>query len=166
MSIHIFLVTHGTKEDGPNPGLTPLGKYKTKQLREYLPANPRGVVCGTGRRHLDSAKALGLVPTRYSGIVGVPESKIADKDQVILPDGTVLEYSLYTGVADRAEAFRTLVNNLTTRTVVVTSRSMIRVLNDTIQSKSTAVYRYNPGTGELVELFAATDDVGDEKEEV
>lgn len=166
MSRFVYLVTHGTKMDGPNPGLTPLGEYQTAQLREHLPSRPKGVVCGTGKRHLDSTEALGLVPTRYTGIVGMPESKIAGKSQLILPDGTILSYDLYTGVADRAEAFRTLVNNLAARTVIITSRSMIRVLNDSVETKAAAVYRYNPGTGELTELFAATADIGDGNEEV
>ena len=164
---YIFLVTHGTKQDGPNPGLTPLGQYQTGQLRQHLPRKPKGVVCGTGKRHLDSARALGLEPTRYTGIVGIPESKVAGKSQVVFPDGTIIEYSRYTGVADRSVAFCRLVNNLASRTVVITSRSMVRVISgDTIQPKSAAVYRYSPDTGELIELFAASSDIGDGQKEV
>ena len=166
MSRLIFLVTHGKKMEGANPGLSPLGKYQTSQLRGFLPAKPKNVVCGTGTRHIDTARALGLEPTRFSIVVGAPESKVPGKNLVILADGTILPYELYTSVADRTEAFCKLVGNLPDKVVVITSRSMIGVLSDSVQPKAAAVYRYNPSTGKLEELFAASDDVGEGDQEV
>ena len=166
MSRQIYLVTHGKKLDGPDPGLTPIGKLQTKRLGEYLPARPKTVVCGTGERHLQTASILGLEPKRFSVIIGTPESKSTEKNIVILANGTKIPYELYTSVADRKEAFLNLVQNLPHLTVVITSRSMIYVLDFNGTPKSAAIYVYEPARETIEELFAASEDIGAGRDEV
>ena len=165
----IYLVTHGQKQKGTaNPGLTPAGRRQTRHLRMKIPLKPHGVVCGTGRRHLETAEELRISPTRYSSVVGVADSKdkAGGKDIVILSDGTVVAYNLYTSVADRSEAFKTLVDDLPHKTVVVTSRSMIRSLGFNGDALPAAVYAYDPDRRKIEFIFSASEDAGDAGKEV
>jgi len=163
---YISLVTHGKKLEGPNPGLSPIGKFQTEQLKPHLPKKPKVIACGTGKRHLDTAQALGLTPTRYSIVIGAPESKNRAKNTVTLADGTEIEYELYTSVADRTDAFVHLVTMLPAGAVVITSRSMVKSIMPFGDSKASAVYRYEPDTKRITEVFAASDDIGEGTMEV
>ncbi len=161
----VFLITHGAKTLEPNPGLTQEGIEEITQLRSRLPSCITDVVCGTGRRHLETAKTLGLTPTRYSSIVGVAESKIRGKGVVLLADGTQIPYKLYTSIKDREEAFFKLVESLPDNSVVITSRVMPRLLGFSY-GKQSAIYHYDTQTGEIEEVFAASLDIGAGDQEV
>ncbi len=136
-----------------------IGVSQLSQLNGHLPSNPKKiVVCGTGKRHLETAELLMLEPTRYSTIVGGPESKNREKNTVILACGTEIEYELYSSVNDRAVAFASLINNLPSGTIVITSRPMISLLKKGISPKEAAIYQYRPDSGYLTELYAASNE--------
>lgn len=128
---NIFVVTHGKKFSGPNPGMTEEGMEQVRGLRVLLPETITEVVCGTGRRHLDVAKTLGLTPTRYTSAVGGPDSGESSTgkgpvDVVILPCGTAVPYAIYTTLIDGAGAIKDVVASLPDNSVVCAGRpSMI-----------------------------------------
>ncbi|MFA6306749.1 MAG: hypothetical protein WC639_03020 [Patescibacteria group bacterium] len=109
----IIIVTHGDKFSGANPSMTEKGFEQIKALRPLLPDNLANVACGTGRRHGDVAKALGLTPNRYSSVFGDGESmeKVGDVYMVILTDGTKLPMQAHTtlfsktGIIDEPKAY-------------------------------------------------------------
>lgn len=142
----IFIVTHGKKFPGPDPGMTEEGFAEVARLRSLLPAEVADVVCGTGRRHLDVAKALGLEPTRYTSAVGGPDSgeatvKAGPVDVVRLPCGTLVPYDKYTTLIDGARAMEAVVAGLPDNSVVCAGRpSMIMLTMTEEASKSAAIY--------------------------
>lgn len=144
---NIYIVTHGKKFPGANPGMTEEGFAEVSKLRSLLPAEVTDVVCGTGRRHLDVAKALGLEPTRYTSAVGGPDSGEASVkgglvDIVRLPCGTAVPYSAYTTLTDGVEGMRGVLRGLYHNSVVCAGRpSMIMIGMAEADSKSAAVYR-------------------------
>ena len=167
MSRLIYLVTHGEKEEGPNPGLTARGRKQAQQLRQFLPQTPHSIVCGMGRRHCETAQELELWPAdRHSSVFGVPESKNRAKGTIWLVDGTEIPYGKYTFVEERKRLFLEEVAKLPSRTVVITSRPMIKILGFAGDSKEAGVYRYDPDSGEITEIFAASDDIGAGDQEV
>jgi hypothetical protein len=143
----IYVVTHGKKFSGPNPGMTEEGFAEVAKLRSLLPAELADVVCGTGKRHLDVAKALGLEFTRVTSAVGGPDSGEASVkgglvDIVRLPCGTTVPYSAYTTLLDGASAMVAVVTGLPENSVVCAGRpSMIMLGMPESVSKSAAVYR-------------------------
>ncbi len=143
---NVFVVTHGKKFSGANPGMTEEGFAQVSNLRSLLPAIVTDVVCGTGKRHLDVAKALNLEPTRYTSAVGGPDSGEASSgkgpvDVVILPDGTAVPYACYTTLIDGAVAMQTLIGSLPDNSVVCAGRpSMIMLGMEESVSKGAAVY--------------------------
>ncbi|MFA6322437.1 MAG: hypothetical protein WCX71_03060 [Candidatus Buchananbacteria bacterium] len=160
MSRSIYFVTYGKEDGGANPGLTPLGRYQVKQLREHLPKKPRTILAGTGRKHHDTAEALELEPTRYSFIFGGPETEDQFADTVILADGNRVKKEQYTSATDRAGLFIKNIKSLPGLAVVITSCSMVSLLMEPGQAKPAAVYWYVPQDGRLIELFAAPADLG------
>lgn len=55
-TIYIYVVTHGDKFSGPNPGMTPEGIKQVRALRRLLPTTPSGV----NRSHL-SARTIPVI---------------------------------------------------------------------------------------------------------
>lgn len=155
MSRIIYLVTHGQKEKGPNPGLTPLGKKQIADLKPNLSGKIQLVICGVGRRHLETALILGLEPDLYSAVIGVAESKNRQNNTVILADGTEIPDAKYSAVADRKTAFFELLKNLPSRTVIITSRPMVAILSKGNEVKEATLYRHIPETCHLTEVFTA-----------
>jgi len=93
-TIYIFL--HGEKDGNkPNPGLSITGVEQVEDARETvpLPPYPAAIICGTGHRHLETAKFLGLRETRSSILCGVADSsdQLDDNHKIIrLADGLTL----------------------------------------------------------------------------
>lgn len=143
----VYVVTHGNKFSGANPGMTAEGFDQVRKLCNLLPVEVTDIVCGTGKRHLDVAKALGLDPTRYTSAVGGPDSgeatvKGGPVDVVRLPCDTLVPYSLYTTLADGAAGMQAVLAGLRNKSVVCAGRpSMIMLGMDEADSKSAAVYR-------------------------
>lgn len=89
----IYFATCGTTGSQSNPGMTVQGIHEVKTLRNLLPAEPSNVVCGTGRRHRETAEALGL-QCGYSVLVGTADSvqKKGDREMLVLADGTEIPF--------------------------------------------------------------------------
>lgn len=150
----IYVVTHGSKSGGANPPMNETGFDENRALRARLPKNPPEVVCGTGRRHLDVATALGLEPTRYSGLVGSPDSLETvegGKKMIILADGTAVDPNSYTTLADGASALAAIINHLSDEAVVCAGRPSMIMLG-VKDAKSAAVYCITCEDGQIISI--------------
>jgi len=138
----ILVVTHGDKFPGANPGMTEKGFEQIKALRCLLPDNPTNVVCGTGHRYGDVAKALELTPNRYSSVFGDGDSmkKVGDQNMVILTDGMKLPMQACTTLKDLTPITQAVVSQLPDETVICAGRPLMIML-DYPQGKSGAVYQ-------------------------
>lgn len=155
----VIVVTHGDKYSCPNPGMTPEGFAQVAALRNLLPLSPPAVVCGTGKRHLDVAKALALTPTRYTAAVGGPDSLeiIAGKKFVLLADGTLVPHDgTYTTLADETQAIRQVIADLPDNAIVCAGRpSMIMLGNK--EAKSAAVHAVYVEDGQITGFRVLTE---------
>lgn len=143
LSAEIFVVTHGKKENCANPGMTEEGMREVQSLKKLLPTNLTLIISGTGKRHLDVARALGIKIDRYTAVLGGPESleKIYEREVILLADGTQVRKDQYTTLPDTEIALKTLILSLPGGTVVCAGRpTMIMMLGKT-DAKSAAVYR-------------------------
>lgn len=72
---NILIVTHpDCRKDQPNPGLTSKGNKQIKKMKaekmttrkdiSILPCHPRRILCGVGKRHIETLKALELTSPR------------------------------------------------------------------------------------------------------
>jgi hypothetical protein len=157
--VSVFVVTHGDKFFVPNPGMTTEGFAQVRVLRRLLPENPPTVVCGTGTRFIHVAAVLGLEPTRYTAVVGGPDSlEIVDgKKVIVLADGTTVEPAQYTTLADEAPAAKAVVASLPDGSIVCAGRASMIMLGEP-NAKSAAVYRVMCENGQIavIEEVAAT----------
>lgn len=147
----VYIVTHGNKNPGPNPSMTDDGVEQVRKLRQFLPAYPAIVVCGTGRRHIDVRHALGFENienerTVWTPLVGGPESleNISGQDMVMLADGAppiplarYLSLSIY-GVPVLLSILRDVLDD----SVICSGRPAMMALG-VKDAKSAAVYRIN-----------------------
>lgn len=72
----IYVVIPGDKMFNiPNPALTSQGKNRTELMKTagVLPANPSLVLCGTGKRHDQTAEILGLKVDFYNPLCGTSD---------------------------------------------------------------------------------------------
>jgi hypothetical protein len=92
----IYVVLHGNAwGNQPDPCLTLLGEDQANAAEEkfLLPKDPAEIICGTGRRHLETARLFGIKPTLYSVLVGAPDaSDLIDQigEVVRLADSTTV----------------------------------------------------------------------------
>lgn len=167
MGKKIFVVTHGEKEDGSNPSMTKVGFEQVAALRSLLPKTVALVVCGTGRRHMDVARALELAPDRYTALVGAPDSLNSERN-IVLADGTVIDFNKYTTISDNRNAMPALISGLPDGAVICAGRPCVKGLGKK-DAKSGAVYRVdvdeNDTIVEIVEVIA-TGDVGAGEKEI
>lgn len=119
----MYIVTHGAKEDGSNPAMTEEGFKQIASLRPQLPCSET-IVCGTGKRHLDVARALGFTPTRYTAVVGGPESLNSER-KIVLSDGTIVESAIYTTEPDSHKAIIALLSELPNDTIICAGRPLM-----------------------------------------
>ncbi|OGE87798.1 MAG: hypothetical protein A3J07_03745 [Candidatus Doudnabacteria bacterium RIFCSPLOWO2_02_FULL_49_13] len=162
MTKRVYIVTHGDKETGANPNMTPVGFSQVQALQNRLPSQPSMVLVGTGRRHLDVATALGYITchrsvrlrhpdTRFTPVVGGPESleKIKGEDLILLADGATLPRNLYTGTEDGAQSMIQLLLTLPDNSVICAGRPSMILLGKK-DAKSAAVYRVTVNNGDGV----------------
>jgi hypothetical protein len=149
----IYVVTHGDKFPGPNPGHTPTGNQEVAALRPLLPETPPAVVCGTGRRHSDVAEALGLEPTRFTCLAGDPDSLeiIEGVKMAILADGHTFPLERHTSLADMSPVARSTVVELPDQSVICGGRPAMIMLGYAA-ARSAAVYRVSVDGGEIVAI--------------
>lgn len=151
----IYIAAHGDKFNGPNPGMTEKGFEQIKALRHLIPKNPSLVICGTGRRHLDVAKALNLNPDRYTSWAGDPDSMeiiIGGTKIIILADGALLEPNKYTSLIDNAPTAKIQVAGLPDKSVVCSGRPLMIMLGR-IDARSAAVYKVTCKDGCITEIL-------------
>jgi hypothetical protein len=141
--IEIFVVTHGDKYTGPNPGMTPLGFAQIRSLWEFIPANPSAIKVGVGRRHADVLKALECTgPTNWSSVYGDSDSleMCGEMKMVILADGTPVPLECHTSIADTSQAAKQVLVSMLDSTVICTGRPFALALGIK-DAKSAAVYK-------------------------
>jgi len=167
MSRLIFIITHPPKEDGPNPGLTAAGYICAEKMAQAMPKPFHTVCCGMGKRHIQTARALGLwLPDYFSSVFGVPESRDRTRNVLILTDGTEIPYERYTFVTDRKKLLVEAINGLPHQSAVVTSRPTLKTLGYEHDAKDGTIYSYNPDTRAIKEVFSGANDIGAGAQEV
>lgn len=99
----VYLVTHGKKGSGTNPGLTEEGRAAITKL--ILPDGIRLVIVGTGKRFLDTLQALneqlGDVQVTYAPICGTADNceKAGDNSyEMELANGSRVPTTSYLGL--------------------------------------------------------------------
>lgn len=127
----IFILTHGEKGAGPNPGMTPLGHQQVQSLRRYLPATISRIMVGEGRRHFEMIKDLGLdfqlcefspmVGRATSGIPGPGKTK-----QVFLPHREIISIKQWLPIP--IDETRRFIKPLDDKTVVLSGRPLIKTV--------------------------------------
>jgi len=149
MEREIYVVTHGEKEVGPNPGMTPKGFKEVEVLRALIPFKPSTIVCGTGRRHLGVAKALGLNPDRYASWAGEPDSMemIDGKKTIILADGTIVEVKKCLPLTDGINRIKALPHN-----AMVCGGRPLMILLDKPDAQFGRVYKITIRSGNVVSI--------------
>ncbi|OGY44865.1 MAG: hypothetical protein A2729_05600 [Candidatus Buchananbacteria bacterium RIFCSPHIGHO2_01_FULL_39_14] len=173
----IWLVTHGEKEDGPDPKMTIEGFKRVQSLRDQLnqrlPATgPAQVHIGTGRRQFDVARALDLKKgTPFFSALwgeGVTEIKIKGKSMILLTDGRIIEFDQYLSPKHMRGAIREAIVNLPTQTVICSGRPVLVRLGMALKEcQSAALYAIHFELGRpdsiKIELVSAGIDLGDGK---
>jgi len=151
MAKEIFVVTHGEKEKGADPHMTTKGFRQVSKLFSLIPENPTSVACGTGRRHLDVAQALGLEPDRYTNIAGGPDSLEIDSQGnkfAVLANGDYIPLEMCTITEDDAPAIIPFLNSLPHDSVVCAGR-VIMISAGVPDAESAAVYKLTIEDGAL-----------------
>ena len=141
----LLIVTHGPVDPGvPNPGISSweIEDINNCVVKLYSEKPPR-VICGTGKRHEETAKLLGLMITAYSPLVGNADIVISN-ESVILADGTKLEYRMYSCLGDDPELVKTMLSPLLKtngESIVIADPELIKGL-DIKHPKLATVYRF------------------------
>ncbi len=123
----IYVADNGLLVPGPNPGLEEEARQRTTGLRAWLPDKPSLVVSGTGRMHLELARALGVTVDRYSSMFGCGDRRIVtDGEYILLSDGTKIPAHQCTSVEDRTRPFLDFLSSAPAETVIITNRGSTR----------------------------------------
>ena len=151
----IYIVTHGEKKKGPNPRMTKKGFEQIGKIKSIIPADPVMVISGTGRRHVEVAKTLNLKIDRFTSVMGCADSSeiIDGQKKIRLPDGTVLEPSIYTTLKDMSPAVKQFISKLPDGTIICAGRPLLKMLSYA-EPKSGSVYKVNGVNGCITELVA------------
>ncbi len=149
----IYVVTHGKKEKGANPAMTSEGMQEVSVLRSRIPVNPSIVVRGAGRRHQNVAEALNLAPVRITGAFGSGDSleMVDGEKMIVLTDGSYIESSQYTTLADIAPATEATAISLPDNAVVCAGRPSMIMLG-VEDAKSAAVYCVKVEDNRIVDI--------------
>lgn len=100
--MNIYIITHGEKSHGTNPGLTEAGKSQVATLP--IPDNITQVIVGTGKRFCDVLSGIkervGNVSVKFSPLCGSADSGEKNETgfKVALADGTIVEIGDYIGL--------------------------------------------------------------------
>ena len=138
----ITFVTHGSQYEGADPSMTAAGILLMRPLSCLLPANP-SVICGTGRRHLDTYEALKLrdQPTLWTPLVGGAETFTERNLQktVLLACNMTIPKSQY-ATKEVKDPLLSVLNNAPDGCVVCSGRRYLAVLGKA-DALSGSVYR-------------------------
>lgn len=98
------------------------------ELQRLLP-NPAQIHVGTGRRHLDVAKALGFSMEKvyFSDLWGSPESlkKIAGKKIIVLADNTNIVYEKFLTIKHLARIISNIIAELPHNALICSGRPVL-----------------------------------------
>jgi hypothetical protein len=153
----VYIVTHGDKENGPNPRMTPKGFEQVRAMREVLPKEPKDVVSGIATRHFNVAEGLGLTITRYTCVAGDSTSldkKPDGRKVIVFGDGREVPHddNLVTTTKDMATASVQLLCELSDGTVVCAGRPLMLNLAE-------AGHQPITGPGKSASVYAVTTEV-------
>ena len=130
----IYLVTHGAKEERPNPGMTEEGKEQVRRLLpkllEILPNGPTEIHYGTGKRQREVVKCLDFSPNDafVSDVWGSPASliKIKGKKFIVLADGSMVAWEKYkTGAHIGGPVIKAAIENLPNNSIICSGRPVL-----------------------------------------
>lgn len=145
----LYIVTHGDKEGGKDPKLTPTGLRQVRDLRLRLPNPVPFVMAGTGRRHRDTAVALGLSVHITDPILGGPESLDTD-GRIVLACGERIEREDYTKFGHYKVALEALFSTLPGGTVIAAGRPLMLMLGmSDKEAKSASLYKVSMCDGKV-----------------
>lgn len=173
-----FLVTHGEKEDCPDPGMTPQGMKRVESLRkplaEFLPNGPSQVHIGLGKRQQEVADALGLEEHSpfYSAVWGGPETETrrGGKSLIMLPNGRLIDWEHYLSTMHLQSAIFQAITGLPDGAVICSGRPVLirlgmALTDQCCQSGALYTIRFTPGDPDSieVELKVTGVNLGDDK---
>ncbi|MDO8183788.1 MAG: hypothetical protein Q7T49_02280 [bacterium] len=147
-------MTHGEKESGPNPSLTPVAKVKMGSVT--LPQGITNVVVGTGTRFLETYQELKCqllgVPVKFSPLCGSADNgeKSETGVTVFLADGTPVNLSDYLVLIITAGVdLKVWINSLQDQTLLVVGREFLGAIGYK-NAQSGHLYQYDGGNVEEV----------------
>ncbi len=139
----VDFVTHAENYPGSNPSLTATGCLDVRKIKELV-LSPTHVYCGTGRRHEETRRELGLelVPTTWTPAIGGAESSavVDDQELVILADGTPIPRKNYKPTIDFVTSMLVLLDQAPNHSVIISGRHNLMMLGVTDPRPAT-VYR-------------------------
>lgn len=144
MKIH-WILTHGTKGKGINPGLTSEGREAVSgKLPEAVLRQILNIVCGTGRRHRETMESVGLGDRPYSTspMAGTGDSmEIIDNEKIIImEDGSHIPIGEYKNGIKPSAAKSWLYSGLPDHTLIIGGRELLVALGKA-DAESGALYR-------------------------
>lgn len=152
----IYLVTHGNRFSGCNPGHTLDGKTQIVRIREdFLPQIPKPplVVVGTGRRFLEIYRTLSLalegVPVNYSPFCGSADSMEEDHETIMLASGDKTTHAQYLSLIacmDTAFLGWRFLSELPDNTLLCAGGELMVALGLTDINERGQLYRLDPYT--------------------
>lgn len=151
----ILIITHGRRNYGikfPDPGHTPKGLEDIRNLRQSL-FNCTGeqygeVVVGCARRFREIATELGLIPTRYTTVVGTADAITEDGKNIVTSYGELIPKEQFTTRADMGQAPLEFIRSLKHNSIICSGRPFVKQFGiKDVQEGS--LYRFvNTWTGE------------------
>jgi len=140
----IYVITHSDKVSGPNPSLSEKGVAQTVQIKKHLPQDIDYVICGTGKRHLETAHIISLGIDRYTCICGESDSLdlVDGKKAIILADGTVVSFDKHTTVDDLQIATEIFLANCPANSLLISGRPFMISANAMIQNDAQSASLY------------------------
>jgi len=151
-----LIATHCQKSEGADPGLSEDGLLQAAFLRRYLAEHKlleaygiELIFCGVGKRHFDTAKALGFVPQEYRDIFGSAVS--LEDDTIFLPCGHKIARSQYkSGSQYGAAEIKGSIRNA----VIIAGRPVMFHLGFT-EAKEGSIYLLDLETGQIDWIISA-----------
>ena len=177
----VYLILHGEKWRGADPGHTRKGRRQVESLRKFLPGwrRIRYVAAGVGKRHREISEFLNLGVSAWCPDLGGPQSLEPDKVHVCLADGTIIPFEMLRYSPRVGEAVVTLLASLPNGAICLTGRPIARSVGiDPRQFPSASVWRFTirvvtkgdkivrARIVKRVMVGRASDDIGGGKKEV
>jgi hypothetical protein len=160
----IYVVTHGDKNPGANPGLSKKGISQIEALESLLPKSLNKVICGTGMRHLDTADILNLEIDHYTSTVGGADSleMIDGKKMILLANGTAVNPEKYKSLGDNTPSLNILLKSSPDNTIISAGRPCL-IMMGYKDAKSGGLYEIKFEKEKIVSITEKIAQGGSEK---